>query len=124
MCQQGPAGPLLAVQEQSLNPWMPHTGPFVGPDTLCFWVSATERGVRITYRLNVEREDGTRFRKPAVVDEVGDPGNGVPAAFHFEWEPGDLVRGRHHAEVEVFDGAFNETTRDRIVLDVRRDFGP
>lgn len=74
--------------------------------------------------LNIEREDGARFRKPAVVDEVGDPGNGVPAAFHFEWEPGDLVRGRHHAEVEVFDGALNETTRDRMILDVRRDFGP
>ena len=78
----------------------------------------------LTIFLNIQREDGVQFQRAAIIDAVGDPGAGVPAAFHFEWSPGDLVRGRHNAEIEIFGPGGNETTRDRLILNVRKDFGP
>lgn len=71
------------------------------------------------FKLHVKREDGVRFSRDAVVDDDGTvSGSG---AFHFVWQAGDLVRGRHLAEVEMFDPGDRNETWDGIVLDVQGD---
>ena len=75
--------------------------------------------VGYSFALHVRREDGSRISRTAVVDDDGTvSGNG---AFHFEWQAGDLVRGRHTAEVEMTNPAAKNETWSGIVLDVQGD---
>ena len=71
-------------------------------------------------KLHVRLQDGTKFTRTAVIDEVGDGAN-VSAEWHFEWQAGDLVRGVHEAEVEVFDDLDRNETWKGIVLDISED---
>lgn len=79
--------------------------------------------------LDVEREDGHRFSVKAEIDNVGDPANGVPALFHFEWSEGDLVRGFHKAQIKFFDGVrgaggVKQETWNGLRLNIPEDLAP
>jgi hypothetical protein len=75
--------------------------------------------VGYTFKLHVRRQDGTHFTRDAVIDDDGTVSN--TGAFHFEWQPGDLMRGRHSAEVEMWTPAMKNETWDGMLLDVRGD---
>lgn len=75
--------------------------------------------VGYSFKLHVRREDGVRFTREAVIDDDGtSSGNG---AFHFEWQLGDLVRGRANAEVEMWDPDSKNETWPGMILDVVGD---
>jgi hypothetical protein len=67
--------------------------------------------------LNVERENGTRFSRP-VTPDGSDPELGTVS-----WQAGDLVEGRHEAEVEFVTSGSPMTLPRRytMILNVRSD---
>lgn len=57
-----------------------------------------------TFKLHVQLEDGSGVvTRTAVIDDANVGGAGT-ALFHVDFQAGDLPRGEHDAELEVFDG--------------------
>ena len=77
-------------------------------------VSVPSKFISIT--LRVRKEGGTTLSKPAVIDD------GPNGLFHFEWDPGDLSKGQHRAEVTFVDlnnKAETFPADEPLVFDVR-----
>jgi len=75
--------------------------------------------VDYSFNLHVRRADGTRFTRAAIIDDNGTvSGSG---AFHFEWQAGDLIRGRMEAEIEMWNPDGKNETWPGITIDVSGD---
>jgi hypothetical protein len=67
-------------------------------------------------QLHVRRPGGTKFVRDAVIDD------GPNGKFHFEWEQGDLIAGRHEADVIFTDLAGLESAypqKQPILIEAR-----
>ena len=70
-------------------------------------------------KLHVRLEDGTKYTRTAIIDDDGTTTG--DSQFHFEWQSGDLVQGRHEAEIEAFNTSSENETWKGIVLDIDED---
>lgn len=60
-------------------------------------------GWTITARFT--KPSGEQYTLAAVIDVVGDPGNGIPAEYHFDFGAGDITAGD-----QLFDFFFAHAT--------------
>lgn len=85
------------------------------PDSI-FMFEDTDLSAFSTIELRIRRNDCDLLVKTAIVDDAE---NGV---FHFAWGAGDLIEGRHEADLVFVDLAGKEETwsdREPILLIVR-----
>ena len=73
-----------------------------------------------TILLHVRKPNGTRFSKPAVIDDAN-VGGAASAFFHFEWAAGDLCAGDSSAEIEIFDTLGRNETIQELILSVAKE---
>lgn len=103
---QPPSRSVLRLVEGDLEP------------TLSFELAGQDLADYASITMRVRRDDGKLLSRAAVIDDAP---NGL---FHFEWQAGDLVRGRHRMEIEFVSlggGNFTIPSRAPILLDVRAD---
>ncbi len=75
-----------------------------------------------TINLHVRQPTGLRFTRVAVIDDANVGGLGT-ARFHFEWQPGDLIKGNSEAEIEIIDPSARPETFKGLVLKVEEEIG-
>ena len=63
-----------------------------------------------TITMRVTKPSGLEYTRTAIIDDVGDPGQGVPARYRFPFVTGDLTEGDQLLDLHYTNPAADDFT--------------